>query len=174
MSLLKYAWVFLKETRCLPLVASSIFFRLLGITRVVTQGMPLQTQKTSCTQVFLLKDLMSPNGVFSLLRNTEKHAMYYLEYCSIQGKRDFPPVKTFVVVASKLPVRNNLVTCLLFVAAISRSNKLSFLRETGCLRLLTSGIAHRTSSPNQCSNLGFPITTHRKPQAQKFLHGRFQ
>ena len=94
MSILKYAWVFWKKQDACDFLLAVYFSGLLGVTRVVTQGMPLQTQKTSCTQVFLLKDLMSPNDVFSLLRNTEKHAMYYLEYCSIQRKWDFPPVKT--------------------------------------------------------------------------------
>jgi len=86
--------VFWKKWDACHLLLVVYFSGLLGVTRVVTQGMPLQTQKTSRTQVFLLKDLMSPSGVFSLLRNTEKHARYYLEYCSMQGKQDSPPVKT--------------------------------------------------------------------------------
>lgn len=93
MSLVKHAG-FLKEIRCLPLVASSIFLRTPRRNQGSNTGYAIPNTENLMHTSFCMKDLMSPSGVFSLLRNTEKHAMYYLEYCSMQGKQDSPPVKT--------------------------------------------------------------------------------
>ena len=172
MSLVKHAG-FLKEIRCLPLVASCIFLRTPRHNQGSNTGYATPNTENLMHTSFGTEGFNVPQWC---LFTTQK----YREPCYVlswilqhAGKTGFSTCENFVVVASKLPVRNNLVTCLLFIAAILQLNKLSFLRETGCLWLLARGIAHRTSGPNQCSNLGFPITTHRKPHAQKFLHGRF-
>lgn len=114
---------------------------------------------------------MCPSCVFH--NSDTQGILCKLEILDLQSHFLFFTCYSQLVVDSKLPEKH--ASCLSFVPCSHDSIKhVSFLRGTNCLQLLAKAHLTECLGLTPSSNPNILHSTHRKPHAQKFSHGRVQ